>query len=103
MSLTKCQIFPTLFRARGLNLAASGGSLGSVLVALLWPVGLSAIGSRVYFIFMALNAVCIPVIWLFYPETKGLSLEEMDGLFHVREEADNEELEGLLQGSGDEL
>ena len=30
---------------------------------------------------MAVNLVCVPIIWLFYPETKGRALEDMDELF----------------------
>lgn len=59
--LTLAQIFPTSVRARGLNLSASAGSVGSVIVAQIWPVGVDVLGSNVYFIFMAVNIACIPV------------------------------------------
>lgn len=75
------EIFPTMFRARGLNLAASGGSVGSLLVAQIWPIGLAKLGSGIYFFFMVVNFVCVPVIWQLYPETKGRALEDMDSLF----------------------
>jgi len=75
------EIFPTAFRARGLNFAASGGSIGSIIVAQVWPVGFATIGPRTYFIFMAFNLVCIPIIYLFYPETKHRTLEDMEPLF----------------------
>lgn len=48
----------------------------------MWPVGIDRIGSKTYFIFMAFNLVCIPIIALLYPETKGKALEDMDGLFN---------------------
>ncbi|RKU41825.1 hypothetical protein DL546_004274 [Coniochaeta pulveracea] len=75
------EIFPTALRARGLNFSASGGAIGSIAVAQIWPVGIDRIGSRIYFFFMAVNLVCVPVIYLLYPETKGRSLEDMDALF----------------------
>ena len=99
------EIFPTSVRARGLNFAASGGSVGSILVAQIWPVGIHSIGSNIYFFFLAVNLICIPVwqffffnifspcleqfltspllqiIYAFYPETKGRALEDMDDLF----------------------
>ncbi|KAK1767891.1 general substrate transporter [Phialemonium atrogriseum] len=75
------EIFPTSLRARGLNFAASGGAIGSIAVAQIWPVGIDRIGSRIYFFFMAVNLACVPVIYLLYPETKGFALEDMDGLF----------------------
>ncbi|RYP73528.1 hypothetical protein DL771_003567 [Monosporascus sp. 5C6A] len=77
-------IFPTSVRARGLNFSASGGAIGSIITAQVWPVGNENIGSRIYFYFMGINFACIPIIYLFYPETKGRSLEDMDFVFHVR-------------------
>ncbi|RYP86786.1 hypothetical protein DL770_004857 [Monosporascus sp. CRB-9-2] len=77
-------IFPTSVRARGLNFSASGGAIGSIVTAQVWPVGNDNIGSRIYFYFMSINFACIPIIYLFYPETKGRSLEDMDFVFHVR-------------------
>ncbi|KAK8063680.1 hypothetical protein PG996_008332 [Apiospora saccharicola] len=80
------EIFPTAIRARGLNFSASGGSIGSIVVAQVWPVGIETIGSNIYFFFLAVTVVCIPcleIIYMFYPETKGRTLEEMDDLFHA--------------------
>ena len=59
--LIENQIFPTNFRARGLNLAASGGSIGSIIASQVWPVGMDRIGSKTYFIFMCVNLVSIIV------------------------------------------
>jgi hypothetical protein len=58
------QIFPTALRARGLNFAASGGAIGSIIVAQVWPVGIANIGSKIYFFFMAIIITCIPVSYL---------------------------------------
>ena len=44
-------------------------------------MGIAKLGSKIYFIFMAINLACVPVIYLFYPETKGRALEDMDALF----------------------
>ncbi|KAG9256850.1 general substrate transporter [Emericellopsis atlantica] len=75
------EIFPTSVRARGLNLAASGGALGSIIVSQIWPLGNAAFGSGIYFFFMVVNFACAPTIWFLYPETKGRELEDMDALF----------------------
>ncbi|KAK8112956.1 hypothetical protein PG984_013482 [Apiospora sp. TS-2023a] len=80
------EIFPTAIRARGLNFSASGGSIGSIVVAQVWPVGIETIGSNIYFFFLAVTVVCIPcfeIVYMFYPETKGRRLEDMDELFHA--------------------
>ncbi|TVY50765.1 putative metabolite transport protein YfiG [Lachnellula cervina] len=75
------QIFPTNLRARGLNFAASGGAVGSIIAAQTWPVGMQNIGSKTYFVFMAINLVSAVIIIFAYPETKRRSLEDMDVLF----------------------
>ncbi|KAI2636828.1 general substrate transporter [Xylaria nigripes] len=75
------EIFPTPLRAQGLNFSASGSSIGSIAAAQIWPIGIEALGSKIYFFFMAVNVICIPIILKFYPETKGLPLEDIDALF----------------------
>ncbi|KAF2653620.1 general substrate transporter [Lophiostoma macrostomum CBS 122681] len=76
------EIFPTNFRARGLNISASGSSVGSVIASQIWPVGMSHIGSKTHFIFMSTNFVSAIIIWFFYPETSRRSLEDMEVLFN---------------------
>jgi hypothetical protein len=44
-------------------------------------VGIHRYGSKIYYFFMAVNLVCVPIIWILYPETKGRPLEDMDVLF----------------------
>lgn len=100
-----CQIFPTTVRARGLNFAASGGSIGSILASHIWPVGIARLGSGVYFIFMLVNLACAPIVWFLYPETAGRALEDMDALFgkaDVTRRAVNSNEEGVhLRGDRD--
>jgi hypothetical protein len=75
------QIFPTYIRAKGINICASAGAIGSIVVGQFFPVGIQNIGSKTYFIFFAINAASMIIMIIWYPETKGKSLEEMDGLF----------------------
>jgi hypothetical protein len=37
--------------------------------------------SRAYFFFAALNAIWVPIIYVFYPETKDRSLESIESMF----------------------
>lgn len=46
--------------------------------------GIQDIGWRFYIIFAVTNLCFIPIIWLFYPETAGLSLDEIDWMFTIR-------------------
>ncbi|ORX93925.1 general substrate transporter [Clohesyomyces aquaticus] len=101
------EIFPTNFRAKGLNIAASGSSIGSIIASQTWPVGMDKIGSRTHFIFMSFNIASAVILYLYYPETSGRSLEDMESLFnpnfrsrtdleendeHYHEEDDNPEV-----------
>ncbi|RJE23855.1 sugar transporter [Aspergillus sclerotialis] len=45
------------------------------------PVMIAHIHWGTYLFFAAWNAFFIPVIWFFYPETAGRSLEEIDLIF----------------------
>ncbi|KAF2799786.1 general substrate transporter [Melanomma pulvis-pyrius CBS 109.77] len=76
------EIFPTNFRARGLNIAASGSSIGAIISSQTWPIGMNNIGSKTHFIFMSTNLVSAVIVWLFYPETSCRSLEDMEALFN---------------------
>ena len=55
------QIFPTHIRAKGINICASAGAIGSIVVAQFYPVALSNIGSQTYFIFFSINAASLIV------------------------------------------
>ena len=75
------KIFPTYIRAKGINICASAGAIGSIVVGQFFPVGIQNIGSKTYFIFFAINVASMIIMIIWYPETKGKTLEEMDGLF----------------------
>ena len=51
------------------------------MIVQITPPAIQNIGYRTYIIFAVLNAVWVPIIYLFFPETKGLELEDVDRLF----------------------
>jgi MFS family permease len=53
----------------------------SVLIAEVTPIAFDAIGWNYFVVFACLNAAMLPVIYLFFPETAGLSLEDIDEVF----------------------
>jgi hypothetical protein len=46
-----------------------------------FTLGVAKIGWRYYIIFVVMAVAFVPAIWYCCPETKGLSLEEIGGLF----------------------
>jgi len=51
------------------------------MIVQITPPAIANIGWKTYIIFAVLNACWVPIIYLFFPETKGLELEAVDSLF----------------------
>ena len=75
------EIFPANCRSKGLGIAASGQSLGSIIVGQVWPIAVAHIGPKTFFIFMSFNVFSVFLVYSFYPETKKMTLEELDSHF----------------------
>ncbi|KAK3073470.1 hypothetical protein LTR53_004958 [Teratosphaeriaceae sp. CCFEE 6253] len=54
---------------------------GNFCIVMITPVLISGIGWATYIIFTVLLASFVPIVYLCYPETSGLSLEAIDNLF----------------------
>jgi hypothetical protein len=48
--------------------------------------GIANLGWKFYLIFCAINFAFLAVLWFFYIETAGLSLEQIDRLFEIKYE-----------------
>lgn len=75
------EILPLKIRAKGAALAAAADFLGNFIVVEITPPALQNIGYKTYIIFAVLSIVNAMVVWAFYPETAGLTLEGVDFLF----------------------
>jgi hypothetical protein len=75
------EILPLKTRAKGASLAASADFLGNFLVVEITPTALKNIGYKTYIIFAIFNVVNAIIVWCFYPETAGQTLESVDRLF----------------------
>jgi hypothetical protein len=49
------------------------------------PPAISNIGWKTYIIFAVFNATWVPIVYFFFPETKGMELEEVDKMFSNEE------------------
>jgi sugar porter (SP) family MFS transporter len=79
--LYPAEINPLKTRAKANAFSTINNWLWNFFIVMITPVLISSIGWGTYLIFAALNALFLPVIYFFYPETSGRSLEEIDLIF----------------------
>ncbi|GLA08972.1 hypothetical protein AnigIFM60653_010776 [Aspergillus niger] len=65
-------------RTKGAALGAATNWIFNFMVVEITPIGIQNLGWRFYMIWIVLNAAMVPVIYVFYPETAGRTLEDMD-------------------------
>jgi hypothetical protein len=75
------EIFPVDIRARGNSISTFTNWTLNLVFAQITPVALTAIGFKYFYVFFALGVVATVCYAMFYPETKGRTLEQMDELF----------------------
>ncbi|CAH7676241.1 general substrate transporter [Phakopsora pachyrhizi] len=75
------EILPLRIRSKGTALATASNWIINFAVVEIFPPAVEQIGWKIYLIFMCFNFSFVPVMYFFYPETKGKSLEEIDQLF----------------------
>ncbi|KAE9394052.1 general substrate transporter [Gymnopus androsaceus JB14] len=68
-------------RTKAAALATGSNWISNYIVVQITPTGIANLGWRFYLIWMAFNAVFVPLIWLFYPETANRHLEDIDRLY----------------------
>ena len=75
------EIAPVHLRAAVCGISTAVSWLFNFLVAEVTPVAFTDIGYRYFIVYCVINAICVPVVFFFYPETAGRSLEELDEIF----------------------
>jgi hypothetical protein len=71
-------------RTKGAALGSATNWIFNFMVVEVTPIGIQNLGWRFYVIWIVLNAVMVPIIYLFYPETAGRSLEDMDDYYRAK-------------------
>ena len=71
------EVFPNRVRAKGQSLGSFSHWLMNGIISLFFPVMAAKSGGYPFGFFSAMMVVQFVVVLLFYPETKGLSLEEL--------------------------
>jgi len=71
------EIFPSRVRAKGQALGSSSHWIMNAIIAYTFPQLAKSSGAYPFFLFAVMMAVQFFVVLFFYPETKGLTLEQM--------------------------
>ena len=79
--LYPAEIVPLRIRAPANALSTSGNWIFNFMVVMITPVAFDSIKHHTYTIFAVINALMVPSVYFFYPETAYRSLEEMDSIF----------------------
>ncbi|KAG5340309.1 hypothetical protein C0989_002203 [Termitomyces sp. Mn162] len=75
------EIFPLSTRTKGTAIGATSNWANTIVVAYSVPPMIKHIGFGTYILFAVINVLSIIFMYLFVPETKGKTLEEMDLVF----------------------
>ncbi len=77
------EINSTQHRIVGMSYGVATNWLINFGVVFVTPLGIAKLGSQFYAIWTVLNFLMVPIIYVFYPETAGRSLEDIDGMFEA--------------------
>ncbi|MDR3614944.1 MAG: sugar porter family MFS transporter [Candidatus Obscuribacterales bacterium] len=72
------EIFPTLVRARGQSLGSASHWIMNAIISGVFPVVAKASGAKPFIFFGLMMLVQFFIVIRWYPETKGVSLEELE-------------------------
>ncbi|KAJ9612480.1 hypothetical protein H2200_004077 [Cladophialophora chaetospira] len=75
------EIWPQEVRARGNSYGVFGWAVGCGTTTLVIPSMFSALGWKTLIVFGCFNFVSLPLVFFFFPETLGRSLEEVNLIF----------------------
>ncbi|KAF5392125.1 hypothetical protein D9757_003194 [Collybiopsis confluens] len=79
--LYPAEISTTRIRARGSAISSFFNWMCVFAVVQMTPPAIANIDWRVFIIFAVFNACWVPIVYFFFPETRGLELEEIDHIF----------------------
>ncbi|KAL2205545.1 MFS general substrate transporter [Sarocladium strictum] len=97
------EIFPYRLRGRGLSVTYISSFSGLVLVTQVNPMAMEALSWKYYIVFCCVLACLLVVIWFLFPETKGLTLEEIRVVFEDIPNADMKQYNTELGNKEDDL
>ncbi|KAJ8651694.1 hypothetical protein O0I10_012743 [Lichtheimia ornata] len=97
------EIFPLRIRSKGFAFASALLWCANILVGQVTPVLMDKITYGTYIVYGAIGLIMLAWIILFAPEPKGLSLEEMEVIFHGPIIVTNLDYEAYLEAHREEI
>jgi hypothetical protein len=100
------EIFPTEIRPIGMGFSLFGQFASTIILLQTAPIGMNNVGWKYYLVIIVWCIFFIPIVYFFWPETAGLSLEEISAKFgddiavHINDvpEEQRRELDEMLKG-----
>ncbi|BEI93925.1 uncharacterized protein CcaverHIS019_0603840 [Cutaneotrichosporon cavernicola] len=80
--VVSAEVFPLDMRAKGMSFSSGTNWIMNFTVAMVTPVMIENIGYKTYIVFMCFCIVGLLYAIFLLPELKGLTLEEVDHIFH---------------------
>jgi sugar porter (SP) family MFS transporter len=71
------EVFPNRLRSKGQSLGSSSHWVSNAIISLVFPVFAKSSGSLPFLFFAAMMMLDFFIVWFYYPETSGVSLEKM--------------------------
>ncbi|KAK1225520.1 hypothetical protein PQX77_011539 [Marasmius sp. AFHP31] len=68
-------------RTKGAALGTASNWISNYIVVQITPIGIENLGWKFYIIWAAFNAIFVPLVWVFYPETSNRHLEDIDRMY----------------------
>ena len=73
---------PLRHRTQSAAIATAADWIFNYMIVQITPISITNIGGyRTYMIFFGMNIALAIIVWLFYPETSGRTLEEIDFMY----------------------
>jgi sugar porter (SP) family MFS transporter len=77
------EVFPNRVRSKGQSLGSSSHWITNAIISLVFPVMAKSSGAYPFIFFAAMMVVDFVLVWFYYPETSGISLEQMQHKFGI--------------------
>jgi MFS family permease len=94
------EILPTNIRAAGLACGYFTINALIIVVVQTAPIAIASISWRYFLVFLVLDCIYVVIVYFYYPETKGKTLEEIAGIFGDKVALTMEEAEKEVEGDG---